>query len=157
MIKKSLVVFMVFVCVVMFSGISSYAQDPIIGTWVTVADKGEDKGKSTSYVEIFEKNGGYYGKIVKLLIGPSDEVCTKCKGDLKNKPILGMVILQGLRKTGKADPKLGAEYDGGTILDPKDGETYRSKAWIKDDVLTVRGFVGISLLGRNAGWMRLKK
>ena len=157
MAKKILFVSVCFACIVMFSGISAYAQDPIIGTWVTVADKGEDKGKNTSHVEIFEKNGMYYGKIVKLLLGPADETCAKCKGDLKNKPILGMVILQGLKKTGRADPKLGMEYDSGTILDPKDGEMYQSKAWVKEDALTVRGFVGISFLGRNASWLRLKK
>ncbi len=157
MMKKILAVSMFFVCIVMFSSIYTYAQDPIIGTWVTVADKGADKGKNTSHVEIFEKNGLYYGKIVKLLLEPADELCTKCKGDLKNNPVVGMVILKGLKKTGKADKSLGMEYDSGTIMDPKDGETYRSKAWVKDDVLTMRGFVGISLLGRSANWIRLKK
>ena len=157
MMKKILVVFMAFVCIVIFSGVSGYAQDPIIGTWVTIGDKGADKGKSTSHVEIFEKNGVYYGKIVKLLLDPTDSICTNCKGDLKNKPVLGMVILKGLKSTGKVDKSLGAEYDSGTIMDPKEGETYQSKAWVKDDVLTMRGFVGISLLGRSGNWVRLKK
>jgi len=157
MMQKIFAVSMFFVCIVMFSSIHSYAQDPIIGTWVTVADKGADKGKNTSHVEIFEKNGLYYGKIVKLLLGPADELCTKCKNDLKNTSILGMVILKGLKKTGKVDKNLGIEYDSGAIMDPKDGETYQCKAWVKDDALTMRGFVGISLLGRNANWMRLKK
>lgn len=157
MMKKILTVFVLFACIVMFSGINTYAQDPIIGTWVTVADKGADKGKNTSHVEIFEKNGLYDGKIVKLLLDPSDELCTKCTGDLKNTPVVGMVILKGLKKTRKVDKSLGMEYDSGTITDPKDGETYRSKAWVKDDVLTMRGFVGISLLGRSAQWIRLKK
>jgi len=157
MMKKILAVGVFFVFIVMFSSICTYAQDAIIGTWITVADKGADKGKNTSHVEIFEKNGLYYGKIVKLLLEPADELCTKCKGDLKNTPVVGMVILKGLKKTGKIDKSLGMEYDSGTIMDPKDGETYRSKAWVKGDVLTMRGFVGISLLGRSANWMRLNK
>ena len=140
-----------------FSGVSGYAQDPIIGTWITIGDKGADKGKSTSQVEIFEKNGLYYGKIVKLLLDPADSLCTNCKGDLKNKPVLGMVILKGLKNTGTVDKKLGMEYDSGTIMDAREGETYQCKAWVKDDVLTMRGFVGISLLGRSSNWMRLKK
>jgi len=60
-------------------------------------------------VEIFEKNGLYYGKIVKLLLDPADSLCTNCKGDLKNKPVLGMVILKGLKNTGTVDKKLGPE------------------------------------------------
>jgi uncharacterized protein (DUF2147 family) len=42
-------------------------------------------------------------------------------------------------------------------MDAREGETYQCKAWVKDDVLTMRGFVGISLLGRSSNWMRLKK
>ena len=157
MMKKILVVSMLFACIVMFSGIHGYAQDPIIGTWITIGDKGADKGKSTSHVEIFEKNGLYYGKIVKLLLDPADSLCANCKGDSKNKLVLGMVILKGLKNTGKVDKNLGLEYDSATIMDPKEGETYQCKAWVKDDVLTMRGFVGISLLGRSSNWMRLKK
>ena len=77
-----------------------------------------NKGKASSYIEIFENNGVYSGKITKLLIDPPDKVCNKCTGDLKNKPLIGMIILKDMKKTGNADKELGYEYTGGTILDP---------------------------------------
>ena len=68
-----------------------------------------------------------------------------------------MVIVKNMKKTGKIDSKLGAEYSGGTILDPDEGSTYKCLMWVKGDVLTARGFIGFSLLGRSQEWSRLKK
>ena len=131
-------------------------QNPIIGTWKTIDDEGPNKGKASSHVEIFEKNGVYFGKIAKLLIDPPDKVCDKCKGDLKNKPLIGMIILQDMKKTGDVDKELGVEYAGGTIMDPDNAETYKCKMWVKNDVLTSRGYIGISLFGRSQEWLRVK-
>jgi uncharacterized protein (DUF2147 family) len=149
-------------CVVLLFSVSARtqspvnAQSPLIGTWKTIDDEGPNKGKESSYIEIFEKNGVYSGKIIKLLIDSPDKVCDKCKGDLKNKPLIGMLILKDMKKTGSVDKKLGEEYTGGTILDPDSGDIYKCKMWVKDDVITARGFIGISLFGRSQEWQRAK-
>ena len=79
----------------------------------------------------------------------SDAVCEACSGELKDKPVQGMQILQGL----KAD---GDWYEGGTILDPNNGKVYKAKLRVVDGgaKLEVRGFIGISLLGRTQTWLR---
>ena len=153
--KKILAVVMSLMFVVVFFSATAKAESTVVGTWKQIADQGVDKGKAASYIGIFEKNGVYFGKITKLLLDPPDKVCDKCTGDLKNKPLVGMIILKDMKKTGKVD-KEGTEYAGGTIFDPDENDTYKCKMWIKDDVLTVRGYIGISLFGRSAQWFRLK-
>lgn len=123
------------------------AQSPI-GTWKTVDD---ETGKDKSYIEIFENNGKYFGKVTKILTkGKENAKCTECKGEKKNKSILGMIVLTDLAKKGN-------EWTGGKILDPNSGKEY--KATIKlngDDKLDVRGYVGISLVGRTQTWTKVK-
>ena len=156
------ILFSVMICMffVLFFGAVVKAEEPIVGTWVTVADEGKDKGKQTSYIEMFEKDGLFFGRITKLLLPPDadnpKDLCIKCSGDLKNKPMVGMVIVENMKKTGKIDPKLGMEYSGGTILDPDEGTTYKCRMWLKGDVLTTRGYIGISLFGRSQEWSRKK-
>ena len=160
--KNFLLTVIICMCVVLLFSVSArtqspvYAQSPLIGTWKTIDDEGPNKGKESSYIEIFEKNGVYSGKITKLLIDPPDKVCDKCKGDLKNKLLIGMIIVKDMKKTGNVDKKIGEEYTGGTILDPDSGDIYKCKMWVKDDVLTARGFIGISLFGRSQEWFRVK-
>ncbi|WP_313384840.1 DUF2147 domain-containing protein [Chishuiella sp.] len=124
-----------------------FAQSPI-GTWKTIDDETK---QPKSYVEIFEKDGVLYGKVTKILTkGKEDAKCTECSGTLKNKPILGMQILSGLKKSGK-------EWTGGKILDPNKGKEYKAKMSLNgNDKLDVRGFVGISLVGRTQTWYRVK-
>ena len=125
--KKILVTVIICIFVVVLFSVTAKtqspvnAQSPIIGTWKTIDDEGPNKGKDSSYIEIFEKNGVYFGKITRLLIDPPDKVCNKCTGDLKNKPLIGMIILKDMKKTGNVDKELGEEYTGGTILDPDSG------------------------------------
>lgn len=124
-----------------------YAQSPI-GTWKTIDDETK---QAKSYVEIFEKDGKFYGKVTKILTkGKEDAKCTDCSGALKNKPILGMQILSGLKKDGK-------EWNGGKIIDPNSGKEYKAKMSLNgNDKLDVRGFIGISLVGRTQTWQRVK-
>ncbi len=118
-----------------------------VGRWQTIDDK---DGKPASIVVIWEEDGKLLGKVEKLL-DPSepDPKCTKCEGDLKDQPIQGMRILWDLRKKG-------AEWGDGRILDPDNGKTYKCKMSLKDGgkKLDVRGFIGISLLGRTQTWIR---
>lgn len=129
----------------LFGGLQMNAQS-VFGKWKTIDDK---TGKAKSVVEIFESNGKVFGKVVEI-VDPAkrDRKCEKCEGADKNKPILGLVILKGLSKDG-------AEYNGGKIVDPETGNLY--KCFIKlqgKDKLEVRGYMGISLIGRSQTWVR---
>lgn len=127
-----------------FISAMSFAQ--IEGKWKTIDD---ETGKAKSYVEIFKKSDGkYYGKVVQLLIKPSDPNCTGCKDDRKGKPILGMEVIRGLSKDGN-------EFTGGTITDPKNGKTYKCTITKDGDKLNVRGYMGISLIGRTQTWQKV--
>lgn len=124
----------------------AFSQSPI-GTWKTIDD---NTGEEKSWVEIYEKNGKLYGKVVKLLTRPADYRCTECEGDKKNKLVMGMDIIWDMEKDGK-------EWEDGTILDPKDGSTYDCKFWLdsKDsNKLYVRGYV--LFFYRTQTWYRVK-
>jgi uncharacterized protein (DUF2147 family) len=120
----------------------------LTGKWKTIDD---ETGKEKSIIEIYEKNGKFFGKIYELLL-PEDKgkKCEKCKGEDKNKALQGLTFLKEMKKEGQ-------EYSGGTIMDPENGKTYKCSISFKDaNTLNVRGFLGISLLGRNQTWVRVK-
>ena len=120
------------------------AQSPV-GVWKTVDD---ETGKAQSHIELYEKDGKLYGKIVDLLADPKDSRCDKCKGKKKDQPIIGMEILWDLKKDGKA-------WEDGTILDPANGKTYTAKVWLDSkDKLKVRGYIGF--VYRTQTWHRVK-
>ena len=122
----------------------SFAQ--IEGKWKTIDDETK---QAKSIVEIFKKSDGkYYGKVSQLLIKPADPNCTACKDDRKGKPILGMEIIRGLSKEKD-------EFTGGTITDPKTGKTYKCTITRSGDKLNVRGYLGLSLLGRTQVWEKV--
>lgn len=127
---------------------TSINAQSIFGKW---ENKDEDTGKVDSVIEIYEKDGKAYAKIIEITDkSRQDAVCDKCRGKYKNKPILGLNILTGLKKDGD-------EWSGGKILDPKNGKKY--KCFIKleeQDKLKIRGYIGFSLLGRTAYWFRKK-
>lgn len=118
-----------------------------VGLWKTVDDK---TGKPKGLVRIYEEKGRLFGKVEKSL-DPANvkEKCEKCPGDRKDKPMIGLVILQNMEKHG-------SEYSGGEILDPDSGSVYRCKFKLADQgkKLELRGFIGFSLLGRNQTWLR---
>ena len=117
-----------------------------IGKWKTIDDATH---KPKSIVEIYEQGGKLYGKIIKLFREAGEEQnpkCDKCKGDKKDKPVIGMVILEGLWREGD-------EWKGGTILDPDNGKTYKCYIKLEKGKLKVRGFIGFSALGRTQYWL----
>lgn len=125
-------------------GILSFAQ--IEGKWKTIDD---ETGKAKSIVEIWKKaDGKYYGKISQLLIKPENANCVACKDDRKNKSLLGMEIIRGLKKDGD-------EFTGGSITDPKNGKSYKCTITKDGDKLNVRGYMGISLIGRTQTWHKV--
>ena len=126
----------------------SHANNSPIGLWKTIDDS---TGKPRSLIRISDKNGELIATVEKGLL-PTDtpnDTCDKCTDERKGKPLIGMVIMDGMA------PK-GDTYEGGHILDPDNGETYQCK--IKLDAtgkkLEVRGFIGVSLIGRSQIWMR---
>ena len=117
-----------------------------IGHWQVINDEGKPNGQ----VETYLVEGKLFGKVTQLRPGrqPGD-VCDKCPSDLKNKPLMGLVILRNFRPEGN-------DWVGGTVIDPENGKEYKGKLWmVGTDTLYMRGFIGFSLLGRTQAWKRL--
>ncbi len=120
-----------------------------IGLWRTVDDA---TGKAKSVVLIWEEHSRLYGRIQKLVDpDPKDPhpTCDDCTGNQKGKPVIGLQILSDLQKDGDG-------WSGGTILDPSNGKIYKCLLALEDGgmKLKVRGFIGVSLLGRTQYWLR---
>jgi uncharacterized protein (DUF2147 family) len=119
------------------------------GTWRSIDDK---TGQERSIIKITEENGELRGTVERIFDQPGDDpahLCKACRDERKDKPIIGMTILWGLKKDGDA-------WAGGEILDPRNGKTYRCKMTLSEDgkTLNVRGYIGISLIGRTQTWLR---
>ena len=119
-----------------------------LGLWTTIDDSSH---KPRAVVEISERDGLLSGRIVRLFREPGEDPdprCKDCTDSRHDQPVLGMTILWNMRRNGAA-------WEGGEILDPEEGSIYRCKLHpIGDGKLEVRGFVGISLLGRTQTWTR---
>ena len=126
--------------------INSFQSNEIEDVWITQDD---ETGKKKSEVLLYKNNGKLYGKIINLLLEEDKgKLCVNCKGENKNLPIEGMIIVEGLKLNGKT-------WEEGTILDPKSGKTYSCYINFDDDnTLKVRGYIGFSLLGRTQKWIR---
>ena len=129
-----------------------WAED-ISGVWKTID---EQTGYSRADVTVKKlSNGAYTGKITAirpLPFKPLVETCAKCKGPLKDAPYMGLEIISGFVQ----DPKKPKEYINGKILDPLSGKVYSGKAKLSENGrrLTMRGYVGVSALGRSTTWIR---
>ena len=127
----------------------AHAQPTPVGLWKTIDD---ETGKEKSYVRVVEADGVLSGKVEKLLDPAKQEAkCDKCSDARKDQPILGMAILEGVRKH-EGEPY----WDGGTILDPNNGKTYRVRLTPKEEgkQLEVRGYLGP--FWRNQTWLRVE-
>lgn len=122
----------------------SISAQTIVGQWEPYDERTNEK---KGIVEIFEDNGKYFASIVAAYIAPSDTICKNCPGDRKNKPFIGMKIIEGLEKNGNT-------YEGGTILDPESGRIYRCYIALEGERLKVRGYIGFSIIGRTQYWRR---
>lgn len=137
-----------YACAIFLTSVLAHAQSPV-GVWKTIDDK---TGKEKSYVKIYEtKSGKLQGDVVKILTpGREEAKCTECEGDRKNKPIKGMTIMWGLEKDDN-------EWSDGHILDPNSGKQYKCYIKLKgNNTLEVRGYLGVSLLGRTQTWERIE-
>ena len=142
--KKTL--FSVFV--LMFLAVSASAQVyKIVGKWKTIDDK---DGSEKSIVNIFKaSNGKYYGKVEKLFKEPNKK-CTECEGENKDKPVLGMTVLNNMvEKDGT--------LTGGTIIDPANGKVYKCNVSLDTNTgkLKVRGSLDKrGVIGRTQHWVK---
>lgn len=127
-----------------------FAAPSPLGHWRTIDDK---TGKPKSLVSLYSEGGKLYGSIDSLFPAPGkdpDPICDKCPGDLHNKRVKGIRFLWGLSKEGD-------EWTGGEVLDPANGKIYRCKIKVAEGnhTLVIRGYIGISLLGRSQTWQRV--
>jgi uncharacterized protein (DUF2147 family) len=141
-----------FLCLTIFSkpgkaqGLSQKLENAV-GHWQVINSDGTQGGQVETYIE----HGILFGKVTGARPGRAlDSVCDKCPGALKGQRIMGMVVIRNFHPEGD-------DWVGGTVVDPENGKEYKGKMWaIGTDKLGMRGFVGISLLGRSATWIRIR-
>lgn len=135
------IIFSLFLLLSVSTNAQNKATD-IIGTWKSQ--------KGDSHITIFNDNGVFYGKVIWGTGGSAKDV-NNPDASLRNRDVVGLVILKGFRFDGKY------EWEGGTIYDPRNGETYDCVMSLKDgNTLNIRGYVGMSLFGRTEVWTRIK-
>ncbi len=139
--KRSITLFLAFSLI----AISAMAQRSTpLGKWKTVDD---NTGKTKSVVEIYEKGGKLFGKVLELFDPEKpDPKCEECaKDDPRHmKPIVGLEIIRNMKQDGK-------EWEDGDILDPENGKVYKCKIWVQEGKLMVRGY--IAFLYRTQTWL----
>ncbi len=122
-----------------------------IGYWKTIDDV---SGNPKSIVKIWKNSDNTLsGQVVKVFAKKGEDpnkLCTACKGDKHNQPVVGMIILNGLKFNE-------SQWEKGSILDPSNGKTYHCALRPVDQgkKLHVRGYVGLPLLGRSQTWLRI--
>lgn len=126
-------------------GVQASDLDSPVGNWKNISDK---TGKAEAIIQVYQEGGEIRGKLVNVF-NPPEPNCTKCKGALKDKPLVGLPIMYGLKPDG-------SQWDGGKIIDPNDGSEYNVKIELADggQKLKVRGYIGFSLFGRTQTWVR---
>ncbi len=139
--KRIIFIFILSIC---FVGQSFAQRTSPVGKWKTVDD---NTGKTKSVVEISERGGKLYGKVLELFDPPEpNPVCEECAADDARhmKPIVGLEIIRNMEKDGD-------EWEDGDILDPENGKVYRCKLWVEEGKLKVRGY--IAFLYRTQTWL----
>jgi uncharacterized protein (DUF2147 family) len=135
-------------CAIFAMSVFAQAATPV-GTWQTIDDQ---TGKPKAIIQIVDDGSGQLsGKVVRGIgeFDHPDRRCTACTDERKDQLVKGMTIITGMRQNGDA-------WDGGQILDPESGKLYKCRMKMEDggQKLVVRGYIGVSLLGRSQTWLR---
>lgn len=129
-----------------FTHMTVWAADPLHQTqWQTIDD---ETGKAKAIITFTQRDGLLFGKITKVLNQADNVICTSCKGSYQNQSLVGATIIRDLKPQGSG------QYIGGRIDDPEKGKTYRLNVKRKSNQLLLRGFIGISLIGRTQTWVK---
>jgi len=129
---------------------SAHAEAPTVaGLW----QQADDKGVVGAWFLFEEKDGFFIGRLVKFFKKPGErtvENCLKCTGDQKGARMLGLTIVNGMKR-------YGLKYKDGSILDPRDGSVYHAEMELSSDgkELSVRGYIGLPIFGQTQVWNRL--
>ena len=125
------------------------SSQSVFGKWKTIDDR---TGNPKAIISIYEKDGLMYGDVVEIVEeGKEKALCVKCDGEKKNKPIVGMTIIEGLKENDDG------EWKGKTLFDPEQAMTFRCKIWLNPenyDELKVRGY--LAFLYRTQTWVRVE-
>ncbi|MCK5440331.1 MAG: DUF2147 domain-containing protein [Maribacter sp.] len=121
----------------------------VFGRWKTIDDR---TGKPKAVIDIYKKEGLMYGHVVEILEeGKENALCTKCDGEFKDQPVLGMTIIEAAKENDVG------EWKGKKLFDPQQAMTFRCKIWLNPEnanELKVRGY--LVFIYRTQTWLRVE-